>query len=255
MAILRTLLATILLTAFSIHSASAQSPELTNADVTRLVAMGVSDETVIAVIKEAKATHFDLSASALGELAVSRVSTAIIGAMRQASTPSAALEQSPTVARPQTLADAAAAAQSAKRTSTSDTLELGRRTYVSSSASPSTSAAAKSEGTPAATTATTTTTIVKDEAYWRARCAPLLQKIHDNLVKIPPLESRINDLTNELAGIGALNARRGGVETERQRLITEVQTLRDTVSADTKALKDIEEEGRQAGALPGWFRN
>jgi hypothetical protein len=76
----------VLLMAFSAHSASAQVPAMTNADVTRLVAMRVSDQTMITVIHEAM-TQFDLSDRAVGNLAVSEVSTAVIAAMRQPRTP------------------------------------------------------------------------------------------------------------------------------------------------------------------------
>jgi hypothetical protein len=95
---------------------------------------------------------------------------------------------------------------------------------------------------------------MKDETYWRARVAPLHQAISENVVKAWPLRRRINDLTFELLGIGPLNTRRGGVETERQRLITEVEALDRSRNSDTQALKAIEEEGRRASALPGWFR-
>jgi hypothetical protein len=44
------------------------------------------------------------------------------------------------------------------------------------------------------------------------------------------------------------------VESERQRLITESDSLRASVGADKAAIQAIEEEGRRAGALPGWFR-
>ena len=42
----------------------------------------------------------------------------------------------------------------------------------------------------------------------------------------------------------ALNARRGGVETERQRLIAERQVLDKVLNSVVRAVKSIEEEGR-----------
>lgn len=113
----RTFLATVLLFSMSmvLH---AQSPALTNADVTRLVAVHVSDQTVIAAIHEAKATQFDLSATGVNDLAVKGVSPAVIAVMRQssASTPLstsgiAVAAQSPTVVRPQTIGEASAEAK------------------------------------------------------------------------------------------------------------------------------------------------
>jgi hypothetical protein len=106
-----------LLMAFSAQSASAQLLALTNDDVTRLVAMRVSDQTVIAVIDEAQSRQFDLSSRAVSELTASGVSTAVVAAMGQPSAPTllpdhgpAAAEQAPT-RRPQSLAEASVEAK------------------------------------------------------------------------------------------------------------------------------------------------
>jgi hypothetical protein len=63
------------------QSASAQAPMLTNTDVTRLVAMHVSEQTMIAVIQEATATQFDLSPRAVSELAGQLVPPAVIAGL------------------------------------------------------------------------------------------------------------------------------------------------------------------------------
>lgn len=94
-----------------------------------------------------------------------------------------------------------------------------------------------------------------NEAYWRARWEPLAGKIGDDLARNVELSQRIYDLTIELSGIGPLNARRAGVEAERQRLITERERNDHVIAEDKAALADIQEEGRRAGALPGWFRS
>jgi hypothetical protein len=108
----------------------------------------------------------------------------------------------------------------------------------------------KTDGKPSATDKES----AKDEAYWRARWTPIGQKLAGEQARSARIRSRIADLTFELSGVGPLNARRGGLESERQRLITEGQALDDTISADKAMLAAIEEEGRRAGALPGWFR-
>jgi hypothetical protein len=84
--VLRTTLAA-LLTALSVQSARTQSIALTNADVTRLVVMGVSDQTVIAVIHEAQATQFDLSSRAVRELTTSGIPGAVVAAMGRPAAP------------------------------------------------------------------------------------------------------------------------------------------------------------------------
>jgi len=94
----------------------------------------------------------------------------------------------------------------------------------------------------------------KDEAYWRARWTPLYKKIADELAKSVEMRKRIYDLSVDLSGIGPLNARRGGVEAERQRLMTEADALDNIVARDKAEFEAIREEGRRANALPGWFR-
>jgi hypothetical protein len=78
----------VLLTGLLGQPAAAQTSGLglTNADIARLVAARVSDQTVMTVIREATATQFDLSSRAVVELAGQEVSSAVIAAMRQAAT-------------------------------------------------------------------------------------------------------------------------------------------------------------------------
>jgi len=94
----------------------------------------------------------------------------------------------------------------------------------------------------------------QDEAYWRARVAPLHASLDANVAQSRTLSLRIDDLTIELLGIHPFNTRRGGVEAERQRLITERQARVAALIDDQRAIDAVEEEGRRARALPGWFR-
>jgi hypothetical protein len=94
----------------------------------------------------------------------------------------------------------------------------------------------------------------KDQAYWRGRVAPLHRRIADKLATLESMERRIRELTSELNSVH-LNARRAaGLETERQRLMSDADVIRASVKADKAEVDAIEEEGRRAGALPGWFR-
>jgi hypothetical protein len=79
-----------LLSGFSADSASAQVSVLSNADVIRLAALKLSDHEVINIVHEAavaKAAQFDLSSSAVTDLAAHGVSPAAIAAMRPSATP------------------------------------------------------------------------------------------------------------------------------------------------------------------------
>lgn len=87
----------VLLTASSVHVAGAQSTvsALTNADVIRYVALGISDQVMRSLINEAKATTFDLTPAAVVDLASHGVSPAVIAAMRQPTPPAAAVATTP----------------------------------------------------------------------------------------------------------------------------------------------------------------
>jgi len=80
----------------------AQPTAMTNADVIRLVALKVSDATVIAVIREAKGRQFDADGTAMTVLVNNGVSPAIIDVMRQpgTSTPTLQPAATPTTKKP-----------------------------------------------------------------------------------------------------------------------------------------------------------
>jgi hypothetical protein len=94
----------------------------------------------------------------------------------------------------------------------------------------------------------------KGEAYWRSRVAPVQKKINESQRKLDALRARIAELITEMDGLVTVNPRRGSVESERQKLTTQADRQEADLDADRKALGDIEEAGRRAGALPGWFR-
>ena len=224
---------------------AAQTSGLTNADIARLVAARVPDQTVIAVIREAPATQFDLSARALVELAGQEVSSAIIAAMRQvpvATTPPAAstantilLPDPAPAAGAQTLAGAAA--EAALTTHSWPVPAIGSSELPEK---PATDA-------PAAQAIDAAAASAPDEASWRARAAPLHQALRDDRAKEGPLLNRINKLTGELSAVGPSSAKRSGIETERQKLTIELTALRESLRADLASKQALEDEGRRAG--------
>jgi hypothetical protein len=205
---------------------------------------------VIAVIQEAKVAQFDLDTAGVADLTLAQVPPAVIAAMRQRS--QIAANAAPAAGSFAEVAAAAAAQRALTPKSTvvitSADVPEGRVDAVAP-IPPAATSASKSEPAVPGTAA------ANDEAYWRGRVAPYITRIADNSEKSLALRRRIDELTVELLNIGPLNTRRGGVETERQRLITECQALDDAIVADTKGLEAVKDEGRRAGALPGWFRD
>jgi len=121
---------------------------------------------------------------------------------------------------------------------------------VSTDKAPGTKASSKPESTPS----DKAKSVVKDEAYWRAQWTPIQRKLDEELARSARLKARINELANQLNGVWPDKARRTGAEAERQRLISESSTLDAFINGDKAVLANIQEEGRRAGALPGWFR-
>jgi hypothetical protein len=231
--------------------AVAQTSALTNADIVRLVAARVSDQTVIHVIREATATQFDLGSRAVVELAGQEVSGVVIAAMREVSAAAPAPTASAAIATvlpppapdagAQTLAGAAADAALSTHSwpaSASGSSELPSKTTEAAAAAASDAVAASAV----------------DEAAWRARIAPLHQALRDDRAREGPLLNRINKLTVELSAVGPSSVKRGGLETERQKLTIELTALRESLRTDLAAAQALEDEGHRAGVPPEWLR-
>ena len=94
----------------------------------------------------------------------------------------------------------------------------------------------------------------KDEAYWRRRAEPLRQRLQRSTNQLNIAKARLEGLKADGVDIALANGRSSPIESERQRQIALVRELEARVSSDEQAMKDLEDEGRRAGALPGWFR-
>src|SRR5215831_718079 len=100
----------------------------------------------------------------------------------------------------------------------------------------------------------------KDEAYWRGRIAEVHRKMATTRAILDSTDQRLRALTAEIDNYGPFNRgrvaneHRAALEAERQRLITTAGSIRGSLKVDAAELDAIEEEGRRAGALPGWFR-
>ena len=67
------------------------------------------------------------------------------------------------------------------------------------------------------------------------------------------LQTRINSLTADFVNRDD-PAQRGIIERDRQRAIAELERLTKAIAEGKKAIADLEEEARRAGAPPGWLR-
>lgn len=71
------------------QSAAPASAAMTNDDVVKMVAAGLSDQIVVGAIQQTKARNFDLSPAALIDLKAKKVSDSVVAAMLNPSGPTA----------------------------------------------------------------------------------------------------------------------------------------------------------------------
>ena len=93
----------------------------------------------------------------------------------------------------------------------------------------------------------------KDQAYWGGRMKAALDAIERDTTLSDAMQSRINALTTDFVNRDD-PAQRSKIESERQKALGELDRLKKQITADRKAVTDIEEEARRAGVPPGWLR-
>ena len=94
---------------------------------------------------------------------------------------------------------------------------------------------------------------VRDQAYWGARMKELRTQLDRDQIFAEAIQTRINSLTADFVNRDD-PAQRGVIERDRQRAIAELDRLTKAIADGKKAIADLEEEARRAGAPPGWLR-
>lgn len=93
----------------------------------------------------------------------------------------------------------------------------------------------------------------KDEAYWRDRLRSEREALSRAQIFADALQSRINGLSADFTARDD-PAQRAAVAADRQKALDELQRVKKEVDQHTKALADLQEEGRRSGAPAGWLR-
>lgn len=93
----------------------------------------------------------------------------------------------------------------------------------------------------------------KTEKYWRARLLALTTQLDTHLAAVTPLETRYEELRVRYNNMNTVFQQQL-VAPEMFRVQTELKAATDAVAGDQRAIDDLREEGRKAGALPGWLR-
>jgi hypothetical protein len=93
----------------------------------------------------------------------------------------------------------------------------------------------------------------KDEFYWRQRLQAERDAIDRSKVLIDALQSRVSALQTDFVNRDD-PASRGQLASERQRALAELERMKKEIEQRTKAVADIQEEARRAGAPAAWYR-
>lgn len=93
----------------------------------------------------------------------------------------------------------------------------------------------------------------KDEETWRQRMTAARQELERSQMYLDALQSKINALWADFTARDD-PAQRGKIQTERQKALAEFDRVKGEITANKKAVDDLEEEARKAGVPPGWLR-
>lgn len=94
---------------------------------------------------------------------------------------------------------------------------------------------------------------VQDQAYWSGRMSGLRTQLDRDQTYAEALQTRINSLAADFVNRDD-PAQRSVIERDRQRAVAELARLTKAIADGKKAIADLEEEARRAGAPPGWLR-
>ena len=96
--------------------------------------------------------------------------------------------------------------------------------------------------------------VQRDEKYWRGRAFDIRQRWHRAADRIKELEDDVALLRRRFYAEDDPYVRDGQIKPAWDRALDELRESRTAVQAAKKELTDFLDEGRTAGALPGWLR-
>jgi len=91
------------------------------------------------------------------------------------------------------------------------------------------------------------------EAYWRQRMDAARSELQRNELFLDALQSRVNALATDFVNRDD-PAQRAVIANDRQKALSEMERVKDTIAKLKQQIGAIEDEARQAGVPPGWIR-
>jgi hypothetical protein len=92
-----------------------------------------------------------------------------------------------------------------------------------------------------------------DEKTWRAKSQAARDALTRAQMFAEALQSRVNGLSADFSARDD-PAQRASVAADRQKSLDELERVKKEIQQHTKALSDIQDEGRKAGVPAGWLR-
>jgi hypothetical protein len=94
---------------------------------------------------------------------------------------------------------------------------------------------------------------VQDEKYWAGRKKALQEQLDRDQTLLAALQSRVNALTTDFVNRDD-PAQRATISVDRQKALDEIGKMTSTITADKKAITDLEDQARRANVPAGWLR-
>lgn len=113
---------------------------------------------------------------------------------------------------------------------------------------------AETPTTPTAASADRAAAAEQDEAYWRRRGLEIRQRWRDAVDRSVRLQSESESLRRRFYSADDPYVRDGQIKPEWDRTLDELQRSRREAETSVSELERFLDDGRRAGALPGWLR-
>jgi hypothetical protein len=95
---------------------------------------------------------------------------------------------------------------------------------------------------------------IRDEQYWRSRALDIRTRLRQASDRIADLELSAAGWRRRFYAEEDPYVRDGKIKPEWDRVLAQLEETRNEIETTRKELDDFLEEGRRAGALPGWLR-
>jgi hypothetical protein len=95
---------------------------------------------------------------------------------------------------------------------------------------------------------------IRDEQYWRSRALDIRTRLRQATDRVADLELSAAGWRRRFYAEEDPYFRDGKIKPEWDRVLAQLEETRNEIETTRKELDDFLEEGRRAGALPGWLR-